>query len=99
MISSVSQIQEVIAIPQEYFWLPWAVQYFFFIGIACCATLYACWQCWKGRTGNPRLEAVAVFIAVTAGITAPLALTADLHSNSLVVDGMGITITATLLCI
>ncbi|HCZ8653201.1 TPA: tetrathionate reductase subunit C, partial [Proteus mirabilis] len=63
MISSVSQIQEVIAIPQEYFWLPWAVQYFFFIGIACCATLYACWQCWKGRTGNPRLEAVAVFIA------------------------------------
>lgn len=29
MISSVSQIQEVIAIPQEYFWLPWAVQYFF----------------------------------------------------------------------
>lgn len=55
MISSVSQIQEVIAIPQEYFWLPWAVQYFFFIGIACCATLYACWQCWKGRTGNPKL--------------------------------------------
>lgn len=82
MISSVSQIQEVIAIPQEYFWLPWAVQYFFFIGIACCATLYACWQCWKGRTGNPRLEAVAVFIAVTAGITAPLALTADLHQTA-----------------
>ncbi|MDX7019347.1 NrfD/PsrC family molybdoenzyme membrane anchor subunit, partial [Klebsiella aerogenes] len=58
------------------------VQYFFFIGIACCATLYACWQCWKGRTGNPRLEAVAVFIAVTAGITAPLALTADLHQTA-----------------
>ncbi|RZH88268.1 tetrathionate reductase subunit C, partial [Staphylococcus aureus] len=35
MIPQFSQIQEVIAIPQEYFWLPWAVQCFFFIGIAC----------------------------------------------------------------
>lgn len=29
MIPQVSQIQEIMAIPQEYFWLPWAVQYFF----------------------------------------------------------------------
>lgn len=28
-------IREIMARPQEIAWLPWAVQYFFFIGLAC----------------------------------------------------------------
>ncbi len=35
-------IEEVLARPQEVSWLPWAVQYFFFIGIAACAALFGC---------------------------------------------------------
>ncbi len=31
-------IEEVLAHPQDISWLPWAVQYFFFIGIAACAS-------------------------------------------------------------
>lgn len=75
-------IQEVLAHPQHISWLPWAVQYFFFIGIATCATLYACWQCWRGTRRDSRLETLAVFLAITCGITAPVALTADLHQTA-----------------
>lgn len=39
MIPQVSQIQEIMAIPQEYFWLPWAVQYFFHWYCLQCNTL------------------------------------------------------------
>ena len=35
-------IAEVLSQPQAVSWLPWAVQYFFFIGIAACAALLAC---------------------------------------------------------
>ncbi|MDH8517224.1 tetrathionate reductase subunit C, partial [Klebsiella pneumoniae] len=33
-------VEEVLARPQDVSWLPWAVQYFFFIGIAACAALF-----------------------------------------------------------
>lgn len=82
MNSQVNTIAEIMAQPQEFFWLPWAVQYFFFIGISSCAVMYACWQHWMGKSENARLEVVAVFIAITMGITAPMALTADLHQTA-----------------
>lgn len=82
MNSQVTTIAEIMAQPQEFFWLPWAVQYFFFIGISACAVLYSCWQHWMGQSQNQRLEMIAVFIAITMGITAPLALTADLHQTA-----------------
>ncbi|MCW2253944.1 tetrathionate reductase subunit C [Providencia alcalifaciens] len=75
-------ISEIMAQPQEFFWLPWAVQYFFFIGIASCAVLYACWLNWQAKTSNDRLEMIAMFISITMGITGPLALTADLHQTA-----------------
>lgn len=40
-------IEEVLAHPQDVSWLPWAVQYFFFIGIAACAALFACVLHWR----------------------------------------------------
>lgn len=82
MSEQVTYISEIMAQPQEFFWLPWAVQYFFFIGIAACATLYACYLHWQGKSENSRLEMIAVFITITMGITAPLALTADLHQTA-----------------
>mgnify|MGYP000007725791 CR=1 FL=1 len=74
-------IDEVLAHPQDVSWLPWAVQYFFFIGIAACAALFACVLHWrKKETAN--LENLTLLIALTCAITAPLALTADLHQTA-----------------
>lgn len=74
-------IEEVLAHPQEISWLPWAVQYFFFIGIAACAALFACVLHWR-KKAQPQLENLTLLIALTCAITAPLALTADLHQTS-----------------
>ncbi|EKT62296.1 tetrathionate reductase subunit TtrC [Providencia burhodogranariea] len=82
MNEQATYIAEIMAQPQEFFWLPWAVQYFFFIGIASCAVLYACWLNWQAKSGNDRLEMIAIFISITMGITGPLALTADLHQTA-----------------
>lgn len=74
-------IAEVLARPQEVSWLPWAVQYFFFIGIAACAALFACLLHWRKRH-DETLERLTLLIALTCAITAPLALTADLHQTA-----------------
>ncbi len=92
-------IDEVLAHPQDVSWLPWAVQYFFFIGIAACAALFACVLHWR-KQETPELENMTLLIALTCAITAPLALTADLHqtarvwhflcfSDAVVVDAVG----------
>lgn len=74
-------IEEVLARPQEVSWLPWAVQYFFFIGIAACAALFACALHWRQKH-HEKLEQLTLLIALTCAITAPLALTADLHQTA-----------------
>jgi len=75
-------IDEVLAQPQAITWLPWAVQYFFFIGIAACATLLAAAARWIPRGDSLQLQRLCLFIALTCAITAPLALTADLHQTA-----------------
>ncbi|MDN8600088.1 tetrathionate reductase subunit TtrC [Citrobacter sp. S2-9] len=75
-------IEEVLARPQEVSWLPWAVQYFFFIGIATCAALFACYLHWRKSDNSASLENLTLLIALTCAITAPLALTADLHQTA-----------------
>ncbi|ADO48401.1 tetrathionate reductase subunit TtrC [[Enterobacter] lignolyticus] len=75
-------IDEVLAQPQAITWLPWAVQYFFFIGIAACAALLAAGARWIARDHSPQLQRLCLFIALTCAITAPLALTADLHQTA-----------------
>jgi tetrathionate reductase subunit C len=71
-------INEVLAHPQDVTWLPWAVQYFFFIGIAACSALLACGL--RGRHAG--LERLTLLIGLTCAIAAPLALTADLHQTA-----------------
>ncbi len=90
----VTYISEIMAQPQEFGFL--GRYNIFFIGIASCAVLYACYLHWRNKPENSRLEMIAVFIAITMG-TALLALTADLHqtarvwhlrsSNNMVLDG------------
>ncbi|QIH66577.1 tetrathionate reductase subunit TtrC [Enterobacteriaceae bacterium A-F18] len=75
-------IDEVLAQPQDITWLPWAVQYFFFIGIASCAVLLACAARWSQHRYREAFERVCLFLALTCGIVAPLALTADLHQTA-----------------
>lgn len=77
-------IREMLARPQDIAWLPWAVQYFFFIGLACGAVLFAGGQrMFSRRKGlspqQSQLEFSALMLAVTAVVVAPLALNADLH--------------------
>ncbi|CNK87399.1 tetrathionate reductase subunit C [Yersinia enterocolitica] len=72
-------IREILARPQEVAWLPWAVQYFFFIGLACSAVLFAAGQRMFSRQQHNPLEFAALMLAVTAVLVAPLALNADLH--------------------
>ncbi|MDN0121837.1 tetrathionate reductase subunit TtrC [Yersinia aleksiciae] len=72
-------IREMLAHPQDIAWLPWAVQYFFFIGLACSAVLFAGWQRVVSRQQSNTLEFAALMLAVTAVVVAPLALNADLH--------------------
>ncbi|WP_336221965.1 tetrathionate reductase subunit TtrC [Citrobacter amalonaticus] len=74
-------IEEVLTRPQAISWLPWAVQYFFFIGIAACAALFGCVLHWR-KQDNAALENLTLLIALTCAITAPLALTADLHQTA-----------------
>lgn len=72
-------IRELLTLPQDIAWLPWAVQYFFFIGIAASASVIAViLRLWK--KGELReLELLIVGIGITAGIVGPIALLADLH--------------------
>ncbi|CAI0707279.1 tetrathionate reductase subunit C [Serratia liquefaciens] len=72
-------IREIMARPQEIAWLPWAVQYFFFIGLACGSVVTAVWLRWREPNKTVRLELAAVSLAVVSGTVAPLALSADLH--------------------
>ncbi|WP_431223503.1 tetrathionate reductase subunit TtrC [Serratia sp. L9] len=72
-------IREVMVHPQEIAWLPWAVQYFFFIGLACSSIVIAAWLRWRSAPDASRLELAAVSLAVVSGTVAPLALSADLH--------------------
>jgi tetrathionate reductase subunit C len=74
-------IAELIAQPQAVSWLPWAVQYFFFIGIAASGALLAAGLHWRCPE-NSRLEGITLFITLTCAIVAPLALTADLHQTA-----------------
>ena len=73
-------IIELLTPAYEAAWLPWAVQYFFLIGIAATAGLLAAWLAF-GVPGSVRarlLPATVVVLLVT-GIAAPVSLLADLH--------------------
>lgn len=72
-------ITEILVPPQAIAWLPWAVQYFFYIGSAYAAAILFCIACiFKRHTSHALRAALALVLAISA-VVGPLALTADLH--------------------
>ena len=72
-------VAEIIVPQQEVAWLPWAVQYFFFVGLAATAALFAgVGELVRGGRWE-RLQPAALLVAVSTGVVAPVALLADLH--------------------
>ncbi len=72
-------ITEITVPLYEVAWLPWAVQYFFFIGLSTTALLLASVAHLVGHQRWQRLQPAALLVAVSAGLVAPVALLADLH--------------------
>ncbi|NVC93948.1 tetrathionate reductase [Vibrio natriegens] len=72
-------ITEVLVQPQAMAWLPWAVQYFFYIGSAyAAAILFLIALLFEQYTSHRLRAALALTLAIGA-IVGPLALTGDLH--------------------
>lgn len=74
------QITELLTPVYDAAWLPWAVQYFFLIGIAATAALTAAGAAF-GEAGSSarRLLPAAVTVLLVCAIAAPVSLLADLH--------------------
>lgn len=74
------QITELLTPSYEVAWLPWAVQYFFLVGVATGAALLAS-TCAFGTPGSLRQRLLpAVLLTLAVSVTAaPVSLLADLH--------------------
>lgn len=72
-------IIEILTPAYEVAWLPWAVQYFFLVGMAATSTLWV-WRCaWSSDTALRRLEPALMIVLLCTSIAAPVSLLADLH--------------------
>jgi len=72
-------ITEILIQPQAIAWLPWAVQYFFYIGSAyAAANLFLLSYLLRAHTSH-YLRAALALTLVICSIVGPLALTGDLH--------------------
>lgn len=74
------QIIELLTPAYEAAWLPWAVQYFFLVGVATGAALLTSACVFGPANGlRQRLLPTAVLVLAMSAIAAPVALLADLH--------------------
>lgn len=72
-------IVETINVAREVAWLPWAVQYFFLIGLSYGAYLLSLPGIVFRRPGWAGISRLALLGALVCGLVAPVALLADLH--------------------
>lgn len=72
-------IVETVNVAREVAWLPWAVQYFFLIGLSYGAFLVSLPGLVFRRAGWLGISRLALLAALVCGLTAPVALLADLH--------------------
>ncbi|MDT3672625.1 MAG: NrfD/PsrC family molybdoenzyme membrane anchor subunit [Aromatoleum sp.] len=72
-------IVETVNVAREVAWLPWAVQYFFLIGLSYGAFLVSLPGLVFRREGWLGISRLALLAALVCGLTAPVALLADLH--------------------
>ncbi|MBL1416934.1 MAG: polysulfide reductase NrfD [Moritella sp.] len=72
-------ITEILVQPQAIAWLPWAVQYFFYIGSAyAAAILFLLSYLFRAHTSHYLRSALVLTMSIGA-VVGPLALTGDLH--------------------
>lgn len=74
-----STIVETINVAREVAWLPWAVQYFFLIGLSYGAFLLSLPGVALRKPGWEVISRLALLAALVCGLSAPVALLADLH--------------------
>lgn len=72
-------IVETVNVAREVAWLPWAVQYFFLIGLSYGAFVVSLPGVVFRRAGWDGISRLALLAALVCGLTAPVALLADLH--------------------
>ncbi|MFW8564762.1 NrfD/PsrC family molybdoenzyme membrane anchor subunit [Orrella sp. 11846] len=73
------QIIEILTPSYEVAWLPWAVQYFFLIGIATTTALTASFVGFSGSQSARALMPALIVVLVVSAVAAPVSLLADLH--------------------
>lgn len=74
-----SHITELLNVTREAAWLPWAVQYFFLIGLSYGSFMLTLPYFVFGRQAYQRLGRISLLASLACGMTAPVALLADLH--------------------
>ena len=74
-----SQIVEVLNVTRGVAWLPWAVSYFFLIGLSYGSFVLTLPYFVFGCAQHEKLGRLALLGALVCGLTAPIALLADLH--------------------
>ncbi|MGQ9367823.1 NrfD/PsrC family molybdoenzyme membrane anchor subunit [Azospirillum sp. ST 5-10] len=74
-----TSVVEVINVTREVAWLPWAVQYFFLIGLSVGGVLLSLPGYAFAKEEWRRLGRLALLVALTCGLAAPVALLSDLH--------------------
>lgn len=74
-----SPVIEVVNIAREVSWLPWAVQYFFLIGLSVGGFALSLPGLAFGNAAWLRVARLALLVALVTGLAAPVALLADLH--------------------
>lgn len=77
-----AQVVELINVTYDVSWLSWGVQYFFLIGLSYAAFFLTLPAFALRRLEWQGLGQVALVVALTTGIAAPIALLADLHQPS-----------------
>lgn len=73
-------IVEMLYVARDPAWAPWAVQYFFLIGLSVGAFLLSLPGLAFGRAGWRETSRMALLAALVCGLAAPVALLSDLHN-------------------
>lgn len=74
-----SNIVELINVSQDVTWIAWGVQYFFLIALSYGAFLLTLPYFVFGKAQFESVARLALLVAITCGIAAPIALISDLH--------------------
>lgn len=72
-------IIELLTPAYEVAWLPWAVQYFFLVGIAATSAFGIAHCAWANRPEWKALETAMMAVLLCSSLAAPVSLLADLH--------------------